>query len=108
MTHVRYCTGLSKSNARDRFSRLITSIALYVCTVCMFVCTVCTVCMYICLYVCMYTVGMYANEYIDTYSIHTAAKSADESERVLFVKNLMGKTFVARNAVDVNATKKSG
>ena len=56
----------------------------------------------------MYTVGMYANEYIDTYSIHTAAKSADESERVLFVKNLMGKTFVARNAVDVNATKKSG
>ena len=46
--------------------------------------------------------------YIHVYThIHTAGAS-DESERVLFVKNVVGKTFVVRNAVDVNSTKNSG
>ena len=46
--------------------------------------------------------------YIHIYThIHTAGAS-DESERVLFVKNVVGKTFVVRNAVDVNSTKNSG
>eukprot|EP01036_Dinobryon_divergens_P032936 gene32936-42623_t len=34
-------------------------------------------------------------------------KSTNESERVLFVKNLMGKTFVARNAVDHTGVNES-
>lgn len=34
--------------------------------------------------------------------------SSDENERVLFLRNLMGKTFVARNANDIPSPAKSG